>query len=150
VKLSMRAAVILLTLHVLALALGMFGLVSAVPNSAQFAGNPYAMAFYGWAIVNTGTVDILTGALAMLAFGVATLGLGRTLLFFVAATVISASAELTGTKTGWPFGGYEYTGFSRLRTGRARAVHRAPVLVLHGLRIVSAREQDRSADALEK
>jgi putative membrane protein len=110
-KLAMRAAVVFLTLHVLALALGMFGLVSAVPNSAQFAGNPYAMAFYGWAIVNTGTVDILTGALAMLAFGIATLGLGRTLLFFVAATVISASAELTGTKTGWPFGGYEYTGF---------------------------------------
>jgi putative membrane protein len=107
----MRAAVVFLTLHVLALALGMFGLVSAVPNSAQFAGNPYAMAFYGWAIVNTGTVDILTGALAMLAFGIATVGVGRTLLFFVAATVISASAELTGTKTGWPFGGYEYTGF---------------------------------------
>jgi putative membrane protein len=100
-----------LILHAMALALGMFGLVSAVPNAAQFAGNPYAMAFYGWAIVNTGTVDIWTGTLAMLAFGIATLGLRRTALFFVAATAISASAELTGTKTGWPFGGYEYTGF---------------------------------------
>ena len=29
----------------------------------------------------------------------------------MAATLISAAAELTGTKTGWPFGGYEYTNF---------------------------------------
>ncbi len=107
----MRLAKVFLTLHVLALCLGMFGLVSAVPNSGQFAGNPYAMAFYNWAIVNTGTVDIWTGTLAMLAFGIASIGVRRTLLFFIAATMISASAELTGTKTGWPFGGYEYTGF---------------------------------------
>ncbi len=98
-------------MHVCALALGMFGLLSAVPNVSQFAGNPYALAFYSWAIVNTGTVDILTGAAAMVAFGIATLGARRTLLFFLAATLISATAELTGTKTGWPFGGYEYTGF---------------------------------------
>ena len=110
-----RAATVFLILHGLALGLGMFGLVSAVPNSGQFAGNPYAMAFYNWAIVNTGTVDIWTGALAMLAFGIATVGVRRTLSFFVAATVISAAAELTGTKTGWPFGGYEYTGFLGLK-----------------------------------
>jgi putative membrane protein len=107
----MRVAKVFLVSHVLALCLGMFGLVSAVPNSGQFADNPYAMAFYNWAIVNTGTVDIWTGTLAMLAFGIASIGVRRTLLFFIAATVISASAELTGTKTGWPFGGYEYTGF---------------------------------------
>ncbi|MBD5634703.1 MAG: carotenoid biosynthesis protein [Candidatus Eremiobacteraeota bacterium] len=115
VSVALRLAAIFLVAHVLALALGMFGLVSAVPNSAQFAGNPYAMDFYNWAIVNTGTVDIWTGTLSMLAFGVATLGVRRTLIFFVAATAISASAELTGTKTGWPFGGYEYTGFLGLK-----------------------------------
>ncbi|GAC1491340.1 MAG: carotenoid biosynthesis protein [Vulcanimicrobiaceae bacterium] len=107
----LRLAIAFLLMHVCALALGMFGLLSAVPNVSQFAGNPYALAFYSWAIVNTGTVDILTGAAAMLAFGIATLGARRTLLFFLAATLISAAAELTGTKTGWPFGGYEYTGF---------------------------------------
>jgi putative membrane protein len=107
----MRIAIAFLAAHALALGLGMFGLVSAVPNTAQFAGNPYALAFYAWAIVNTGTVDIWTGTLAMLAFGIASIGVRRTLLFFVAATAISAAAELTGTKTGWPFGGYEYTGF---------------------------------------
>ncbi len=111
----MRTAVVFFVLHALVLGLGMFGLLSAVPNPGQFAGNPYALAFYSWAIVNTGTVDFWTGTLAMLAFGVATLGAKRTLLFFVAATAISATAELTGTKTGWPFGGYEYTGFLGLR-----------------------------------
>ncbi len=110
-KIALRMAVIFLTAHVFALALGMFGLLSAVPNVQQFANNPYALAFYTWAIQNTGTVDIWTGALAMLAFGCASVGPRRTLLFFIAATAISAAAELTGTKTGWPFGGYEYTGF---------------------------------------
>jgi len=108
---AMRVAVTFTVLHVAALCLGLFGLLSAVPNVAQFAGNPYAIGFYNWAIVNTGTVDILTAAIAMLAFGVATIGVRRTATFFIAATVISAAAELTGTKTGWPFGGYEYTGF---------------------------------------
>ena len=106
-----RLAIGFLVLHACALALGMFGLLSAVPNVAQFAGNPYAISFYSWAIQNVGTVDILTGALAMIAFGIASVGTRRTLLFFLAATLISATAELTGTKTGFPFGGYEYTGF---------------------------------------
>ncbi len=107
----MKLAAVFLSAHVCALALGLFGLLSAVPNVAQFADNPYALGFYSWAIVNTGTVDIWTGALAMAAFGVASVGARRTLLFFLAAVTISATAELLGTKTGWPFGGYEYTGF---------------------------------------
>lgn len=106
-----RIAIGFLVLHACALALGMFGLLSAVPNVAQFAGNPYAIAFYSWAIQNVGTVDILTGAFAMIAFGIASVGTRRTVLFFLAAVLISATAELTGTKTGFPFGGYEYTGF---------------------------------------
>ncbi len=106
-----RLALVFLIAHAIALGLGMFGLLSAVPNVAQFAGNPYALAFYSWAIVNTGTVDIWTGALAIVAFGISAIGPRRTLLFFAAATIISATAELTGTKTGWPFGGYAYTGF---------------------------------------
>ena len=107
----MKLAAGFLALHVCALSLGLFGLLSAVPNVAQFAGNRAALAFYGWAVQNTGTVDIWTGTLAMVAFGFASVGARRTIFFFLAATLISASAELTGTKTGWPFGGYEYTGF---------------------------------------
>jgi putative membrane protein len=97
--------------------LAIFGLLAAVPNVSQFAGNPYAIGFYSWAIVNTGTVDILTGTLAMVAFGIAAIGWRRTLLFFVIATCLSAAAELTGTKTGWPFGGYEYTNFLGFKLG---------------------------------
>lgn len=114
-KVLSRLAVGLVAAHILALGLGLFGLLSAVPNVAQFAGNPWALAFYSWAIQNTGTVDILTAAAAMLAYGFAALGPRRTSLFFVAAVVISATAELTGTKTGWPFGGYAYTGFLGFR-----------------------------------
>jgi len=54
---------------------------------------------------------MVLGALAMLAYGLWALGARRTLLFFCAATLISASAELAGTTTGWPFGGYEYADF---------------------------------------
>jgi putative membrane protein len=97
--------------HVLALGLGLFGLLVAIPHPQLFAGDPAAMAFYAKAITNTGGTGMILGALAMLVFGFATYGPRRTLLFFVAATVISATAELTGTKTGWPFGGYEYTSF---------------------------------------
>jgi putative membrane protein len=108
-------AIVFVTLHVLALGLGMFGLLAAVPDPGRFSGNAAAMAFFGWAIQNVGTIDIWTGTLAMLAFGWYAIGLRRTLLFALAATVISASAELTGTKTGWPFGGYEYTGMLGLK-----------------------------------
>jgi len=98
-------------LHVLALTLGLFGLLVAIPHPQIFAGDPAAMAFYARAINNTGGTGMILGAIAMLCFGLGAYGPRRTLIFFLAATLISASAELTGTKTGWPFGGYEYTSF---------------------------------------
>jgi putative membrane protein len=98
-------------LHALALTLGLFGLLVAIPHPQLFAGNAPAIAFYSEALNNTGGTGMLLGTLAMLSFGIWRLGVRRTLLFFIAATVISAAAELTGTKTGWPFGGYEYTNF---------------------------------------
>jgi putative membrane protein len=101
----------LVGLHALALAFGLFGLLVAMPHPQLFAGNAPAMAFYVHAMNDTGGTGIFLGTAAMLAFGLWRLGVRRTLLFFIAATVISATAELTGTKTGWPFGGYEYTSF---------------------------------------
>ncbi|HEY4441659.1 MAG TPA: carotenoid biosynthesis protein, partial [Candidatus Elarobacter sp.] len=59
----------------------------------------------------TGGSAMELGALAVLAYAWAALGARRALLFFAIATVVSASAELIGTKTGWPFGGYAYTDF---------------------------------------
>ncbi len=110
-----RLALFLVCVHAFVLGLALFGLMSAVPDPGQFHGNPYAMNFFSWAIQNVGTIDIWSGALAMLAYGVVAVGAIRTLWFFVAATVISASAELTGTATGWPFGGYEYLSFLGLK-----------------------------------
>jgi carotene biosynthesis associated membrane protein len=98
-------------LHALALCLGLFGLLVALPHPQLFAGNAPALAFYASAMNDTGGTGIFLGTAAMLAFGIWRLGSRRTLLFFCAATIISATAELTGTKTGWPFGGYEYTSF---------------------------------------
>ena len=98
-------------LHALALTLGLFGLLVAMPHPQLFAGNIPAMQFYTSALNNTGGTGIFLGTLAMLAYGAWQLGWRRTAIFFVASTLISAAAELTGTKTGWPFGGYEYTSF---------------------------------------
>jgi putative membrane protein len=98
-------------LHAFALLLGLFGLLVAMPHPELFAGNAAATAFYAKAMNDTGGTAMFLGALAMIAYGVWQLGPRRTLIFFLAATIISATAELTGTKTGWPFGGYEYTNF---------------------------------------
>ncbi|HEX3550183.1 MAG TPA: carotenoid biosynthesis protein [Candidatus Elarobacter sp.] len=107
----MKLAWAITALHVLALIAGLFGILIAIPHPELWAGKPMAAAVYAFALQRTGGASMALGALAMLAYGVAALGVRRTLLFFGAAVVISACAELTGTKTGWPFGGYEYTDF---------------------------------------
>lgn len=106
-----RTAWAFTALHALALGLGLFGILIAIPHPELWAGRPADAAFFAFAVNKTGGTAMFLGALAMLAYGLWALGARRTLIFFVAATLISASAELTGTKTGWPFGGYEYTGF---------------------------------------
>ncbi|HEY0615380.1 MAG TPA: carotenoid biosynthesis protein [Candidatus Elarobacter sp.] len=106
-----RLAWSLTVLHVLALAGGLFGILVAIPHPELWAGRAREAAFYAFALDKTGGAAIALGALAMLAYGFSALGARRTVVFFLAATLISAAAELTGTKTGWPFGGYEYTGF---------------------------------------
>jgi uncharacterized membrane protein len=106
-----RTAWTFTALHALALVLGLFGILIAIPHPELWSGQPGAAAFFAFALDKTGGSAMFLGALAMLAYGFSALGVRRTLLFFGAATLISASAELTGTKTGWPFGGYEYTNF---------------------------------------
>ncbi len=107
----MKLAILFFALHVVVKVVAIFGITFAMQHPAQFAADPTSAAVYVWAIQNVGAIDILTGMLAMLAFGFHFIGVRKTLIFFAASTVISAAAELTGTKTGWPFGGYEYTDF---------------------------------------
>ena len=106
-----RVAWAFTVLHAFALVVGLFGILIAIPHPELWAGKPSAAAFFAFAIDKTGGTAMFFGAIAMLAFGVHALGARRALIFFFAATVVSATAELTGTKTGWPFGGYEYTDF---------------------------------------
>lgn len=106
-----RLAWVFFALHALALLLGLFGILVAIPHPQIFNSDPAATAFFPHAMNGSGWTSMVLGALTMLAFGFGSYGVRRTLLFFICATVISAAAELTGTKTGWPFGGYEYTGF---------------------------------------
>ena len=107
----MKIAWSLVGLHALALTLGLFGMLIAIPHPQLWSHNPSDIAFFSFAINKTGGTGLVLGTLAMLAFGIAQLGWRRTSLFFFASVLISATAELTGTKTGWPFGGYEYTDF---------------------------------------
>jgi uncharacterized membrane protein len=101
---------VLLAVHVVALAVGAVGLLVAVPHAASLFTGATSLRAYAWASDNVGTIDILTGAAAMFAIGLASIGFRRTLVFAVAALGVSTAAELIGTSTGWPFGGYTYTG----------------------------------------
>ena len=105
-----RLATIFLMAHIAALALGLVGIVYVMPHATDLRGST-ALRFYVWAIGNGGSLGMITGALAAFAWGVWALGWRRTTIFFVVACSVSAAAELTGTKTGWPFGGYEYLSF---------------------------------------
>lgn len=106
-----RLAWALVALHVLALVFGLFGILVAIPHPELWQHQPGAAAFYAFALGRAGGTGMVLGALAMLAYGAWAYGWRRTLLFFLAATTIAATAELTGTKTGWPFGGYTYLDF---------------------------------------
>jgi uncharacterized membrane protein len=101
----------LTALHVFALGFGLFGILVAIPHPELWAGQPGAAAFFAFVLDKAGGSAMILSAAAMFAYGLWALGARRTVLFFFAATLISAAAELTGTKTGWPFGGYEYTSF---------------------------------------
>jgi putative membrane protein len=104
------AARTLFGLHVAALGLGLFGILFAIPHSGLWT-HKADLAFFTWALQRGGSSSMVTGALAMIAWGIATIGLRRTLAFAAIACTVSAAAELTGTATGWPFGGYEYLTF---------------------------------------
>ncbi len=103
-----RLAVGLTAFHGLAFTLGLFGLLVAIPHPEVWSHSQSDADFFAFAINKTGGTGMVLGALAMLAYGFWQLGWKRTMLFFVCAIGISAAAELTGTATGWPFGGYEY------------------------------------------
>jgi carotene biosynthesis associated membrane protein len=105
----MPLAMILFVAHVVALVFGLVGMLVMMPNPQLWAGSPAGVQVFQFGMEHAGALHILFGTAGMLAFGVRFIGWRRTLVFFVASTVLSLSFELLGTGTGWPFGAYEYT-----------------------------------------
>ncbi len=97
--------------HLAALIFGLIGLLYVLPNLAKFADDPNALRVYQFSMDYAGSIHIILGALAMLAFGLRFLGTRKTLIFAGVTYVLSLTSELLGTGTGWPFGNYSYTDF---------------------------------------
>ncbi len=109
---TMRAiSFIFVALHVAALILGLFGMLVAIPHPELWVGNKEGEAFFALALSRDGATGLVLATIAMLAYGFYALGWRKTVIFFVCSFALSATAELVGTKTGFPFGGYEYTDF---------------------------------------
>jgi uncharacterized membrane protein/1-acyl-sn-glycerol-3-phosphate acyltransferase len=104
-----RSVIVLFCGHITALLFGLAGLLIALPHPEIWSGNATAVAIFNFGIRYAGSLHILLGAATMLAFGIAFLGVRKTLIFFFASTTISLSMELLGTSTGFPFGPYAYT-----------------------------------------
>jgi uncharacterized membrane protein len=107
----MKLALALLTGHLAALLFGLAGLLIALPNPQWWAGDANAVRVFELGMQYAGATHIVLGAAAVFVYGVVALGWRRTVIFFLAATLLSLSSELIGTGTGWPFGNYEYTTF---------------------------------------
>jgi uncharacterized membrane protein len=95
--------------HVLSLVFGLAGLLLVLPNPAFIAAlPPIGQTAFGLSMAGGGVVYIVLGAIAMAIFAYRTLGLRNWLGFMLPAVLLSASSELLGTSTGFPFGHYGY------------------------------------------
>lgn len=99
---------ILLAAHAAAAVFGLVGLLVALRHPELWAGTGAGDWMFSAGMRYGGFVQIVLGALAVGAYGIATIGPRRTGIFFVAATTCSLASELVGTGTGWPFGAYVY------------------------------------------
>jgi putative membrane protein len=107
----MRTVKILFFCHLAALLFGLGGLLIALPHPELWDNNPFAEEVFNFGIRYAGSLHILFGAAAVLLFGLIAIGMRKTLIFFVVATMIPLGMELLGTSTGFPFGPYSYTSF---------------------------------------
>jgi putative membrane protein len=107
----MKAIKILFCCHLLALTFGLAGLLIALPHPELWDKSPYGADVFNFGMTYAGSLHILFGAATMLLFGLLFVGVRKTLIFFIASTLISLSMELLGTTTGFPFGPYAYTDF---------------------------------------
>ena len=104
----MTVAWVLLLAHAAAAAFGLAGMLIALRHPDLWVGTGAGEWLFSFGMRHGGVLQIALGAAAVLAFGVAAIGLRRTAIFFAASTLCSLGAELVGTGTGWPFGAYAY------------------------------------------
>ncbi len=107
----------LFSLHVLSIVFGLVGLLVMVPHPQLYSGIPLAASLFPTAMLHGAETQMILGAATMIAFGVTTIGVWKTAVFAVVGTIFPLSAELMGTGTGWPFGGYSYGGFLGTKLG---------------------------------
>ncbi len=107
----MRGIKILFLCHLAALLFGVAGLLVMLPHPEFWSWNPVLIEVFNFGITYAGSLHIIFGAATMLLFGLLFVGTRKTLIFFIASTIISLSMELIGTSTGFPFGPYSYTSF---------------------------------------
>lgn len=115
-SLSAKISWLGLVAHIMAMLFALGGILYVIPNIGTIiADNPGAADIYNWGMNYGGATHMILGAIAVFAMGVLIVGLRRTTMFFVLAYLISASSELVGTSTGWPFGNYSYTDYLGFR-----------------------------------
>lgn len=99
--------------HLFALIFGLVGLIVIMPHPDLLTSFGLSPQDVSASIASgqryTGSLHILLGAIAVLAFGLLYVGRRETFIFFAIATLLPLGMELLGTGTGWPFGAYSYT-----------------------------------------
>ncbi len=97
------------TVHIASLVFGLAGLLVVLPNTALIAQLPeFGQQAFQWSMVGGGAVYMISGAIAVSIYAYRNLGLWHWLSFMLPALMVSISAELLGTSTGFPFGQYHY------------------------------------------
>lgn len=113
----MKKATWLLVFHLIALTFGLAGILIAMPHPELWAGYPALVRVYTFGLQHGGATHIIFGAATMIVFGIHAIGWRKTLIFAAAGNAIPLCAELLGTGTGWPFGGYSYTDYLGTKIG---------------------------------
>jgi len=109
--------VILFGLHVMSIFFGLVGLLVMVPHPELYSGIPLLATLFPSAMQHGAEMQMILGAATMFAFGVYAIGWWKTCVFFAIGTILPLGAELMGTGTGWPFGGYGYEGLLGAKLG---------------------------------
>ncbi len=101
---DMKVIKVLFSVHLAALMLGLGSLLIISSHPEIWNTSPIGVAIFENVLRFAGTLHVLFGAATMFLFGLLCVGPRKTLVFFIAATMISLSMELFGTSIGFPFG----------------------------------------------